>query len=188
MADDKGQNGNGRAINRLRRRRGVTMVELCVAMLASAIMLVAVVGVVASNQRDYNQTYERVHGQLVQEAYVARRTFEHTVREASVRKCVPTGTLSTSMEVYCYSSATATALDSYALFYLSEGGNLMVQRGGIMPGTFDHTSGVPSIQTLAHNVTSCHFLQSGPCISMTLLLDDGKLDLPVMATAMRHNE
>ena len=187
MADDKGQNGNGRAINRLRRRRGVTMVELCVAMLASAIMLVAVVGVVASNQRDYNQTYERVHGQLVQEAYVARRTFEHTVREASVRKCVPAGTLSSSIEVYYYSSLTAPALDSYAEFRL-EDGNLIVERGGIVPGTFEHTSGVPSKQPLAHNVTSCYFLQSGPCISMTLLLNDGKLDLPVMVTAMRHNE
>ena len=169
-------------------RRGLTLVELCVAMLASAIMLVGVVGVVASNQRDYNQTYERVHGQLVQEAYAVRRAFEHTVREASIRKCVPTATLSTSMEVYYYSSGTATALDSYALFYLSEGGNLMVERGGIVPGTFDHTSSPPMTQTLAHNVTSCHFLQSGPCISMTLLLNDGKLDLPVMVTAMRHNE
>lgn len=169
-------------------RRGLTMVELCVAMLASAIMLVAVVGVVASNQRDYNRTYERVHGQLVQEAYVARRAFEHMVREASVRKCVPAGTLSSSIEVYYHSSLTATSLDSYARFYLSEGGNLMVERGGIIPGTFDHTSGVPAIQTLAHNVTSCYFLQSGPCISMTLLLNDGKLDLPVMVTAMRHNE
>jgi|GEM_PF-6407863 len=171
-----------------RRRRGVTLVELCVAMLASAILLVAVVGVVASNQKDYNQTYERVHGQLVQEAYVARRVFEHTVREASVRKCIPFGTLSTSIEVYYYSSLTAPDLDCYALFYLSEGGNLMVERGGIVPGTFDHTSSVPSTQVLAHNVTSCYFLQSGPCISMTLLLNDGKLDLPVMVTAMRHNE
>ncbi len=164
------------------------MVELCVAMLASMIMLVAVVGVVASNQRDYNQTYERVHGQLVQEAYVARRAFEHTVRAASVRKCVPAGTLSSSIEVYYHSSLTATDLDSYALFYVSEGGNLVVERGGIVPGTFDHTSDAPTTQTLAHNVTSCHFLQSGPCISMTLLLDDGKLDLPVMVSAMRHNE
>ena len=155
-------------------------------MVSSAVLLLAVVNVLADNQRSFNQTYERVHGDVVVDAYTVRHVFEQLARKASVRKCV-VGTGNVSVELYYHSTTTAANLDRYAYFY-RDGSDLKVERGEIDPATFAHVSGTSGTQTIARNVTSVYFSQTRPCLHMHVVLNDGKQDLPVTVTAMRHNE
>ena len=168
---------------------GFTLVEMMIGMVASSIMVLGVVNVLASNQKEYNQTYERVNGAVVREATEARLVFDVIVRKASVRKCL-IGSANEYAEVFYYASATSTALDRYTRFYVS-GTDLVAEHGQLTPGTFNHSlNNSPTTQVLAHHVTAgtCTFTQIGPTVSMALVLNDGRLDLPIVTTATRHNE
>jgi Tfp pilus assembly protein PilE len=169
-------------------RRGVTLVEMAVAMLASSVLILGVTAVIAGSHKSFNQTYERVNGAIVRDAYVARRVFEEVTRKSSVRNC-QIGTSNESAEVYYYSSNTAPHLDRYALFYVSNG-NLMLERGHLdysaLP--FEHVAGTETTQTVIGHVTYAYFAQTRPCLHMHLVLSDGNQTLPVVITAMRHNE
>ena len=175
-------------------RRGFTMVELSVAMVISSVMFVAVMNVLASNHKNFNQTYERVYGDVVTDAYISRLVFDEVVRQSTIRKAVVGITTGNEyyVEVYYYSLATVGTLDRYAQFCVPiAGGNLVVRRGRLIAGTFTHT-GTETTQVLAHHVvvspTINPFSYSGPTVSMALTLNDGKVDMPVLVTATRHNE
>jgi len=173
-------------------RRGLTLVELTVAMLASSVMFLAIVGVLASNHKQWNQTYERVLGAIVTDAYVTRQTFDRIVRQASAYECYPLDLVSSTMTLYLYTNiqnlGTDPPLNRYARFTLS-GTELILEQGpyddSSGPGTGE---GSPdSSQVLARHVTSCSFWRTGPCIHLAMVLNDGMSNLPVAMTATRHN-
>jgi Tfp pilus assembly protein PilV len=169
--------------------RGFTLVELVTAMLASSIMVLGVMSIMASNQKEYNRTYQRVNGATVREAQQARTVFNLSVRKSSIRS-YRLGSANEYVEVFWYASATSTTLDRYTRFYLS-GTDLVAETGQLTPGTFNHAlNNNPTIQVLAHHVRpeTLKFTQYGATISMALVIDDGRLDLPLVTTATRHNE
>jgi len=168
-------------------RRGLTLVEMSVAMAVSAVMFLAVMNVLASNHKNYNQTYDRVYGEVVTDAYVSRLAFDHVVRMASEAECDPCDVIGKSMKVYYRSEGVSilSAPDRYALFSQvagSDGNDLILEQGKVSDGK------VLSTQVLAHHVTSCTFQRSGPCIDMAMVLYDGHVRMPVLVTATRHNE
>jgi prepilin-type N-terminal cleavage/methylation domain-containing protein len=168
---------------------GFTLVEMMTAMLASSIMVLGVMTVLASNQKEYNQTYQRVNGATVREAQEARSVFDLIVRKSSVRS-YKLGSANEYVEVYWYAGASSAVLDRYTRFYLN-GTDLVAETGQLTPGTFNHAlNNNPTIQVLAHHVRpeTCKFTQFGATISMALVIDDGRLDLPLVTTATRHNE
>jgi hypothetical protein len=171
-------------------RRAFTLVELSVAMLASAIMFLAIVGVLASNHRAWNQTYERVHGPVVTDGYVARRVFDRIVRRASASWCDPKNRVGSSITLGLYPADGSPADppgNRYATFRLSDG-HLILEQGDLdTSGMYPSCLGTDSTQTVASHVTSCEFWQSGACIHMSLVINDGKMELPVALTATRHN-
>jgi prepilin-type N-terminal cleavage/methylation domain-containing protein len=171
-----------------RPQHGFTLVEMAVAMAISSVLFAAIANMLAGSQRDWNRTYQRVHGDVVRDAYTARSVFDKAVRKASVKKCV-LGTGGGAVEVYYYSSPIGlTSPDRYANFYRS-GNRLLVERGQLAPGTFNHASNNnPATQVVARNVSSCVFTQVGACVHMHMAMNDGKVDLPVTSTATRHNE
>jgi hypothetical protein len=159
------------------------------AMLAASIIVLGVVSVIASNQKEYNQTFERVNGATVREAQQARTVFDLIVRKSSVRS-YRLGSANEYVEVFWYASPSSAALDRYTRFYLN-GTDLVAETGQLTPGTFDHAlNNSPAVQVLAHHVRpeTCIFTQFGATISMALVIDDGRLDLPIVTTATRHNE
>lgn len=170
-------------------RRGLTLVELTIAMLASSIMFLAIAGVLTSNHKQWNQTYERVHGDIVTDAYATRLTFDRIVRQASIYECYPLDLVSTSMTLYLYTNiqnlGTDPPLNRYATFTFN-GTELILEQG-----PYDDVSGVAgsadSSQVLARHVTSCSFWRTGPCIHLAMVLNDGSTNLPVAMTATRHN-
>jgi hypothetical protein len=172
-------------------RRGVTLVELMMAMLASSIMFLAITAVLAGSHKQWNQTFDRVNGEVVREAYVTRQTFDRIVRHASAYWCTPMSGVSASLTVHLYTNiqnmATTPPLNRYARFTLS-GTDLILEQGPLTGVASAAVTGTPdSSQVLAHNVTVAKFWRSGPCVHMALILNDGRTDLPVTMTATRYN-
>ena len=171
--------------------RGLTLVEMMVAMLASSIMFLAVTGILAGNHKQWNQTYDRVNGEVVSDAYVTRQTFDRIVRQASAYWCNPMYLVGPSLTLQLYTNiqnlGTTPVPNRYATFSLS-GTDLILEQG---PLTGQGALGVPgtpdSMQVLAHHVTIAKFWRSGPCIHMAVLIDDGKTQMPVTMTATRYN-
>ena len=171
------------------RRPGFTLVEMMTAMLAGSIIVLGVVSVMASNQKEYNQTFQRVNGETVRAAQQARAVFDTIVRKSTIRS-YRLGSANEYVEVFWYASPTVLALNRYTRFYLS-GTDLVAETGQLTPGTFDHAlNNNPGAQVLAHHVRpeTCKFTQFGSTISMALVIDDGRLDLPLVTTATRHNQ
>jgi len=163
-----------------RTRGGMTLVEMTVAMTVSSIMFLAVMNVLAANHKDFNRTYERVNGNLANDAYTARLLFDRIMRKASADYTNPTEG-GTSIEVRYYSAPGVLAVDRFAQFAYDAGAQtLNLTQGNI--GTS------PAAQTIARNVTSCTFTRSGACIHMALVLNNGKTDQTIAVTATRHNE
>jgi hypothetical protein len=153
---------------------------MAVAMAASSIMFLAIVNVLASNHKDFNRTYDRVNGDVVRDAYTVRLLFDGIMRKASADYIILTVDRM-SIEVRYYSSSTAPAVDQFARFdYHKVAETLTLTQGPIGAN--------PTAQIIAHNVTSCTFTRSGPCIYMALVLNDGKTDQTIAVTATRHNE
>ena len=167
-------------------RRGVTLIEMMVAMLASSVMFLAITGVLAGNHRQWNQTYDRVYGPVVTDAYITRLTFARVVREASVAFCDSMEGMDSSMTLYLYAS-DPPVLRRYATFSLSNG-DLILEEGDLQPDTLPPTpSNRDSTQVLAHHVTRCDLWRTGPCIHLAMTIDDGRTELPIAMTAKRHN-
>ncbi len=170
---------------------GLTLVELVTAMLASSIIFLAVAGVLAGNHKQWNQTYDRVNGEVVTDAYVTRVTFDRIVRQASAYWCDPMYAIGSSITLQLYTNiqnlATAPALNRYARFSLS-GTDLVLEQGPLAGSGATGVPGSPdSTQILAHNVTIAKFWRSGPCVHMALLIDDGHTRMPVTMTSTRYN-
>jgi hypothetical protein len=149
-------------------------------------MFLAVTGVLAGNHKQWNQTYERTLGEVVQEAYVTRITFDRIVRQASAFFCDSMEGMDSSMTLYLY-AGDPPDLRRYATFY-QQGDEFILEEGelqhGVSPPTPDHRD---STQVLGHHVTRCDMWRTGPCIHLMLVLDDGRTQIPVTMTAERHN-
>ncbi len=165
-------------------RPGFTLIELMVGVVASSILMLGVVNVVADNQRAFVEIRRRAFGDVVTDSYVARATFDRIVRSATIRHCVVSAG---SAEVYFFSTTTGIWPDRYARFYRS-GSNLGVEIGSLAPGTFTYASAnTPSTRALASHVSACTFVQAGATLRMYLTLDDGSTNVNTSASAMRMN-
>ena len=136
------------------------------------------------SQRGWSEMYNRVHGGVVTDAYVARKTFAAVVRKSSIKRELLG---SDWVEVYYYADAdTSTWLDRYVRFYVTGENEFLVDYGEVDAGgiSLDATTTV----TLAHNVVAANFSVAGACVQMTLRLDNGSESLTVMSSPFRHNE
>ncbi len=164
------------------RRKGVTLIELMITIAMVSIVVLSVGIVLVDTQRGWNNMYDRVHGAVSTDSYVAKKFFDKVVRKSSKKRyAVSPGNL----VVFYYNDLGSTFLDRYTSFQLS-GRNLL---GNF--GTVD-SSGVLSDPTnsmvVARNVEAVDFSVSGASVKMVLRLDDGKYSATVMSSAVRHNE
>ena len=162
---------------------GFTLTELTVVTVMAAIVILSMGVVLVDSQRGWSAMYNRVYGGVVDDAYVARKTFDAVVRKSSInRELLGDG----MVEVYYYNDPdTSILLDRYARFYTVDE-ELLVDYGEV------DAAGNPqeptSTVTLAHNVVASNFSVVGTCVQMTLTLDDGSESLTVMSSPVRHNE
>jgi hypothetical protein len=158
---------------------------------AMLIVILALGTVIADSMRGWHKMYGRVYADVVTDGYVARNAFDRVVRSAGRQTClVPVvGAWGAWIEVYYYSSPSATTLDRYARFVVVSG-ELQIQHGAWAPGTATPRT-LLTTETVCGNVvvpsSGRIFNADGRSAQMELTLDDGTLSATVVSSAVMHN-
>jgi hypothetical protein len=170
----------------IKKRYGITLVELSVTMLISTIVVAGIGIAMVDSQRGFHQMYERAQGDVVTDAYVAKAVFDRICRKASIQRCLPAiGELGSYAEVYYYNDPNSTSPDRYTQFRVANG-TLLADYGTYNMTTKSKT--LTSTETLATHVTAWQFAMQGSSVIMTLSLQKGNQSLTVTCSAIRHNE
>ena len=156
--------------NKKTRNDGLTLVELMITVLIMSIAIISISGVIAGSHRNFRLMFERIHGDIVNDAYATRLRFDKICRKAKAGTAL-VDTSVPSLEVLYYSSPNVNDSanlppDRFALFYLS-GTNLMLDTGPI--GSDADTS-----EILARNVAELEFsaLSDSKSVQMVMTLDE----------------
>jgi len=174
-------------------RAGVTLIELVITMLIAGIVLLGIAIVMVDAHTGYRKMFERVHGSVENDAYVARIKFDSICRSASKfdADIIYDSTNPGEITVFSYSDniSPTAGPDRYAKFSLN-GTDMMLEEG---PASY---GGDPEIWTLgnanssfvvATNVTELKFSVRGRSLEMTVTINDGKYGITVTSSAVRHN-
>lgn len=167
------------------KRRGFTLIEQVMAMVTGTIVVLGMGTLLVDGQNGWNRIYDRVYGDITTDAYVARKTFDTTVRRASGRYELLSDDREMVEVYYCGEASVSATIDSYARFY-TKNGKLLVDYG-ILDGGWDSGQKYQT-NTLAHNVDSVSFSVVGRAVEMKLTLNDGFQSLTVVSSAIRYNE
>jgi prepilin-type N-terminal cleavage/methylation domain-containing protein len=159
--------------------KGFTLVELMISLVIMGISVSAIGAVIVDSQNGWSRLYNRVNADVVTDGYVAKKKFDAVVRKAS-SETISLDSNKNWVEVYYYSSDSATVIDSYAKFFIS-GDDLMIEHGTLNPKA---TSGY---ETICDNVSSCTFDQSGRSVQMFLKLDNGTQANTIITSAVTNN-
>ncbi len=160
-------------------RQGVTLIELMITISIAWIVLFAVGVYIVDMQRGYGRMYGRVHGNLVRDAYVARRAFDGVVRKSARNYTVDPEGQWLTMDYW--EDDEQELPDCTATFY-REGTQLVL-------GT--DLAGSVTTETLANNVIGCEFCMTGPSAQMILKLDDpddNRGPVRIVSSAVQHNQ
>jgi len=170
-----------RKINRF----GFTLVEMMMTVVIVSVVVLGLANVMAEAHRSYAKMYERVHGNVVSDAYFARLRFDKVCRMAA-RGDATLDTSTPSLKVLYYSVPNVSwAADlepnSFATFYLS-GSDLMFDTGTI-------GAAVTTTEIIASNVTELQFSVpvDGRNAQMIMTLADASNSITVTCSSVMHN-
>jgi len=163
-----------------RTQRGFTLIELAIAVATSTIVIFGVGVLLVDSQRGWVRMYNRIYSDVVTDSYVARKTFDSVVRNAS-RENLLLDEYGSWLEVYYYADANSTVVDRYARFYAANG-QLNIEYGSLDPNE------TPTTSTICENVSSCVFKAAGRSAQMILTLDNGSQTAKVVSSAVMHNQ
>jgi len=170
------------------KKSGFTLIELMVTVLIASIVLLGIGSVIADATKGYRQMYDRIHGDIVNDAYVARLKFDKVCRMARAGTAT-VGTSPPTLTVLYYSTPNLTgganlAPDSSATFSLS-GTNLVLNT---------ISGGVNTTETVARNVTKLQFSEpiGGKSVQMVMTLDknpeiNSDYSITVTCGSIMHN-
>jgi len=194
-------------------RSGITLIELLIAAIAAAILVVGITGILAAAHQNFKSMLKRTSQGVVPDAYVAQKAFDRFVRKSSIKRYDPsTADVTPSNDLYVYYYSNPQDLireepDSYAHFYLPNGTTTLMLQTGNVEGNFGRNPaiGLPDLSPptgtflLAENVTSVTFKVFMYSVEMTLVLDNENppstpankletLKMTVTSTALLHND
>ena len=158
---------------------GFTLSELMVGVAAIGIVMLGTSIAMVDSQRGWNQTYNRVHSDVVTGSHIAQRKFDTFVRKSS-SQWFNLDPDKNWVEVYYYADANSVLVDRYARFYKSNG-HFCAEYGKLSPRETLNT------ETICENVIHCRFQNIGRAIQMTLELDNGREKLTTITSATLHN-
>ncbi|MFH1372117.1 MAG: hypothetical protein ABII09_12645 [Planctomycetota bacterium] len=166
-------------MNKNRRNRGISAIEMTTAVAIASIAILSVSGVLADSQRGWNVMYGRVYSDVFTNGHMVKRMFDSIVRKSSNDELQidPDGDW---VEVCYYQDDSSTELDQYTRFFYQDNA-LHVEHGRLDPRE------TTSINTVCSNVTSCVFKRSGRSVHMMLTLNNGSQTLTVGSSAKTHN-
>jgi type II secretory pathway pseudopilin PulG len=162
--------------------KGLTLIEMIVAVAMAVIVVLGVAVVLVNSQRAYQVTYDKVNSDVVTDAFVARRLFDAVVRKSSTDGVELSGDRK-SVEVHYYNDDSSTYLDRYARFFTS-GLDLKIEYGTI---DSDGTKQTTTVDTICTNVSNCLFMRQGNSIRMVLKFDDEQKKNVVVTSAYLNN-
>ena len=168
-------------------RAGFTLIELMITILIASIVMLGIAGVMADAHRGYRKMYERIHGDVVTQAYTARLKFDAVCRKSS-RYHIAYAPQEVTVLLYSDNLNPGADPDRYARFYPQDNSYptaLMLDTGTYNPGTGATTN--TGTETVATNVEELKFSVDGKSVQMTLTLDDGEHGLTVTCSSVRHN-
>ena len=166
-----------------KKTKGFTLVELMVTVLAAVIVIAGAGIILVDSQRGWNKMYNRVHGDVTTDAYVARRGFDTVVRKSTISRSLVDAD-GQFVEVYYYQDFNSVSPDRFSNFYRN-GLLLLVDYGEY---DWDSKTTTPlSTVTLARNVKAVNFSIQGVSVQMLLTLDDEKESVTLVSSAVRHN-
>jgi competence protein ComGC len=187
-------------------RRGFTLIEVMITIIAAIILLIGITGILAAGHKNFKTMFRRTSQGVVPDAYAARRAFELIVRKSSIKRLDPSTVYSNpSNQIYVYYYSDPSFIvegsipDKYAHFYLSN--RQFILDTGSVTGNFGAIPpNLPSLAQesrliLANNINSVAFTESNHSIQMVLMLDNetgssdplGTLRMTLIATAIQHN-
>lgn len=187
--------------SKIKIRRAFTLIELVVTMVMAVIVISGIAIAMADSQRGWNQMYDRVHGEVVTDAYVARVAFDAVCRKASTKSAIiGDGGGNTYLRIYYFSDPFNLPPepdpdpDSSATFIFDQDAKQLQVVHGTGSFVLDPSTGKTYWQQasssdpviLANNVTVCKFSAVGAC-KMILTIDNGKDSLTIMCSSVRHN-
>ncbi len=172
---------------RVATKGGFTMLELVIAMVIAAIVILGVGFMVVDGQRAWGVMYNRIYSDAATDSYVAVKEFDAVVRKASGQKFM-LGNDGSWIEV-CYPSDASSSgvADRYARFSYTAGGGdskgrLLVEYGKLNPKESLTT------KVISEDVSACVFKASGRSAQMMLTLNDGTQTVTVVSSAFMHNQ
>lgn len=193
-------------------RKGVTLIELLVTVIAATALLIGLVSVLASGHKNYKTMMGRTTSEVVRNGYEARVIFDQYVRKSTYRRANIINS-NNELYVYYYSNPQDKNIvnpDMYACFYLNNSGgkvSLMLNKGSYdweNPPTLPMTHNPASDRVVANNVVAPAagiFSFGGGdnnsnAIQMKMVLDNETgstkpletLKLTVTSSAIRHNK
>lgn len=166
-------------------RRGLTLMELVVTIVITAIVVMAVSVLFVDSHRGWLDSYAKIHGGAASDAAMSQVAFDRIVRKSSRTKYQMNGL--EELTVYYYEDwLSSDALDCYARFYRSTDNpsELYVEHGKVD----DDNTSVLSTVKLASTVSDLEFKPTSGGIEMKLALDDGRETTTLVTTAILHNE
>ena len=170
----------------IKKRKGLTIVELLVAMVIAIIPLYATAMVISGNQKSWNHIYNRVNNGIMTDSYAAKASFESICEKSSRSRLAPqVGTLGGYIEVYYYEPWDASQLNAYSRFSVQNGSLIRVY------GSYDLADGSKTISgtdTIANNVDAVKFSIAGNNINMILHLDNGSERTTITSSSIRQSE
>ena len=165
--------------NRTTNPKGLTLIELVIAIAVMVIVILSVAIILVDSQRSWNAMYNRIYSDVVTDGHIARRTFDRVIRKAS-RDKIALDDAGLWVEVRYYQDADSTVVDRYARFYEADG-QLNIESGKLNPRE------TLNVQTVCENVSDCVFMAKGTSVQMILRLDNGSEAATVVSSAVAHN-
>ncbi len=168
--------------NKPNSRRGLTLVELMVAIMLLVIFISAVAVILIDSQLGWSTMYSRIYSGVATDGYIARKTFDATIRKASREKYL-LDEAGNWIEVYYYADDESVVVDRYARFYYEQDNSqLNIEYGSLEPKE------TLSTQVICGNVSGCTFKGNGRSIQMILVLDNGSQTATITSSAVMHNK
>lgn len=168
---------------KLSKTNGFTLIELMVTALMAVIVIAGAGVVLVDSQRGWNKMYNRVHGDVATDAYVARRAFDSVVRKSTISRSL-VDIDGQFVEVYYYNDFTSAKPDKFANFYRN--GSLLLVDYGLYDWD-SRSATTESTVMLARNVEDVNFSVQGLSVRMLLTVADEKESVITVSTAIRHN-
>jgi|GEM_PF-546434 len=171
-------------------KKGLTLIELMVALALATICMLAVGAVLSDSQKAWNQTYTKANSSIMLDSHLASKAFEATIRKASSEKYLLDTTDHLWVEVYYFASNDSNTPDSYACLQVQDG-KFYIDHGTLPSPT--QLNGIPDPPQdpdnyICKNVTAFSFSGSGRCIRLQMTLSDNNSDVSFVSSAAPQNQ